>query len=186
MRDPLALKEFQKKGVFQFCTNNEDTPACLQQLRSLVENREVFICRLNNNQLVGLTRHLMFCVQTICPSIAITEEVQHIYGWLLENPGSTLAEVQAALQMPQQAFGLAVEELTRGLLITPIKLMGAPCAPLTNWSDDALWVTAEYWYEGLARPACYSSIAYCMYEMNRIVKPLVSSRMLNRILYQSA
>lgn len=159
-------------------------------LKRLVEERSVFLCRLNRGQPTLVTRHLLYCMTALCCEPTLSPQAQEVLDWIYENQGASFENIRAASDMEQSEFLHAFAELQRSLCIAPIKIYGG-----VGWAEDMLaeeamanylWGTTDYWCAGLQRPAKYADIGYCLEEVRRLLSPHFSAREINQMVYRCA
>lgn len=160
-------------------------------ISTLIEQREIFYCRLVRGEATLLSMHLLNCMRTVCCEVDLQPDAQDIYDWLSENEGASIDQMHAASELSYSDFMAAMQELQVSLMVSPLKMRGliGPNKKLSSVEDlqdkDWCWGTVDYWLGGFVRPARYSDLGYCLSELKRMLQNEFSTREINNIIYRN-
>ncbi len=157
----------------------------------LIEEKEVLYCRLDHGAETLLSRHLFLCLHAIRMLPELSCHAQEMYDWLCDNETARTSEMEAFSDEVTGGglFWEALHELEREALVLPIHIFGANArqADIRTKSADELyeliWVTDEYWVQGVARSARYHDLEYDIFEVKRLLKNHYSTREMEMLLY---
>lgn len=156
----------------------------------LIDNREIYLCRMARGQVTYLSRHLMFCLKTVATEPDLTEQEQSIYDWLSDNQESTYEEIGRQVGLGDKEFEAVFRKLQEQALVVPVKVLvrkvdGREVDFAVNEDNSLmLWGTVEYWFEGLYRASRYGDVGYCVSEVKRMLSKHFFTREINELLYR--
>lgn len=159
-------------------------------LLSLIQKRDVMVCRLAHGEETLLSRHAVYCLRSVYAEPQFSEMEQNTYDWLSDNELSGLATIQKALRVEEDRLLESMRELQRKLCITPLVARFAPEHPGPKGQRelgemvDFLWVTNEYWLCGIEKPARYNNLSYCVSEVRRLLDGVFGSKAINDLIYK--
>lgn len=194
MNDKLLLEHIERMGIttLKDLAGQMGAPVGLwrKPMVELLQNREVYYCRLIHGKETVLSRHLLFCLRAVYNEPELSEDAQDIYDWISENELAPKKTVFEAVGLYEKEFDLSFEELQKKLCITPLiarRAVGeAEAAEGAELSEefDFLWITDEHWLRTLHRPPRYKDLAYCVSEIRRLLANRLPTREINNIIYK--
>lgn len=196
MNEKLLLEHINRMGMVNGQELMRQTGAAKSLLYKpaavLIENREIFLCRMDHGRETFMSRHLRLCLLSVFTEPNLSPDAQDLYDWLSENENATMDAMLQASGLDAFEFDSAFRELEQKLCIAPFAVMRE--TPVHNPKPDGefhdefefLWVTDEFWLTGLPRPSRYRDLEYSLSEIRRLLKSHFSTREINDLLYRRA
>lgn len=162
----------------------------LKPLVTLLNRRDIFLCRLEKDEETILSRHLVFCLHAVYGQPELSAAAQDVYDWFGDNEYSILDDAQAALKLKDEEFTRAVYELQANMRIAPVYVTRMYHKPkqggkheLLNYYE-CLWVTDFTWMDSLRRPERYRDLEYCISEARRLMNGRFSSEEMKSLIFK--
>ena len=157
---------------------------------ALINERDVYMCRLAHGSITYLSRHLVFCMRAVMCEWDLSPNAQDLFDWLSEHEGSATGDLQEALSVEGIAFEEVLRELQLKMAIAPTQVLCAQEGQIVDFSAEAdngllLWATADHWVEGLYKASRYTDFGYCLSEIRRLLNSHFSTREINDFIYRS-
>lgn len=154
----------------------------------LMEERDFFVCRLDHGAQTFVSRHLLFCLRAVYTEPLLSSEAQDLYDWLCDNELTSKKDMGQAAGVAANVFEAAFHELQEKLCIASFMARPAKHPAATSEDEfeldfDFLWVSYEYWINGLHKPPRYGDLAYCLSEIKRLMGPRFTSGEINQLIY---
>ncbi len=157
---------------------------------ALINERDIYMCRLAHGSVTYLSRHLIFCMRAVLCEGNLSPSAQDLFDWLSENEESTTEELRQAFKLDPKNFDEVLRELQVKMAIAPTKVLAPQDGQVIDFSageDNSLlvWATSDHWVEGLYKANRYSDLGYCLSEIRRLLNSHFSTREINEFIYRS-
>ncbi len=157
---------------------------------SLMQDREVFYCRLLQKKETLLSRHLCFCLRAVYNEPVLSQQAQDTYDWLCDNELKMPEHIQRGTGQSTEDMADALLELQQKLCVTPLMAKQAPPESKQSPQEELaseysfLWITDEHWIRTQHKPRRYNDLSYCISEVKRLLCKVMSTREMNNMLYK--
>lgn len=193
MNDKLLQEQLERVGLATHHDLVEQTGAAHTLLQNttlhLLEKREVFLCRLDHGQETLVSRHLLYCLQSVRWDPVLSEEAQALYDWLSEHEDASTLDMRDTSGLSHKAFWKAMRELEESMCIAPVRVLWENVSGAVDREADLmdvfplLWETQEKWTRELPRPSRYRDLEYSLSELKQVLQGHFSTREIDRFLY---
>ena len=175
-------------GIFSLNNNPwlpslDDIGCRWEDMVDLVNNRELFFCKLYRKRSVYLTPEVYFLLKSCFCRPPLTPEAGAIYSFLQSGPAEKPAAKQALFLSPK-AFDRGFAFLLENLYVT--SFMGRPLvsSPANSWFT-LVYTTVEAWEDGLqAIPDTPDDPAQAEARLRDLLSPQLDDREVDRLLHK--
>lgn len=193
MNKKMLLEHIERNGMVTMDEIVKQTGWAQELLRphalSLMESRDIFLCRLDHGRETLVSKHLVFCLSTFYTETEFSEHADNMFSWLSENQLSSRNVIYDNCMCSGNESEKAFKELQEKMCAVPLVAKKTYVAITNDNADfdetyDFLWVTTDYWADGLYKEAKYNDLAYCISEVKRLLSGHFTSKEINSIIYQ--
>ena len=163
-----------------------------KSMAELLENRELFLCRINAGQETVVSKHLLFCMRAVYREPDFSMEEQDLYDWLSENELSSAERMYRESDLRQKAFESAFLKLQQKMSIAPVRMQEKTKSKIQLTlvdsalvgSKELLWVTDDCWLHGVQKPARYRDLEYCLAEIRRLLDKCFTTKQVDNLIFR--